>query len=310
MPNGSFEEYSECPTLNELNNGQFERAIGWFRPTLGTPDYYHRCNNNGNGIVGVPNNFWGYQEPFEGEGFVGFGAAEWNNQGEIIGNEYMRRELFSNLKPCFEYQFSMYVSLCDFSTYAVGKIGALFTKENLFIPSDVYIGYSPQILNLGSPIVDSANWINVKGCFVANGLEKFLTIGYFNETPNNDTLRIQEGPFLGAYYYVDSVSLHEIGPVSDEICDSGEISFPNIITPNNDNRNDAIDATPYFAITDEIVILNRWGNVVTILTEENPIWDGTNRDGKACSEGNYFYTFTYQWGTQTKEKSGCIQLVR
>jgi gliding motility-associated-like protein len=129
------------------------------------------------------------------------------------------------------------------------------------------------------------------------------TIYLYNTTYNDFDRHV-------AIYYIDSVSLIEVEPVSEELCEVGEIIFPNIITPNNDNSNDAIDATPYFAITDEIVILNRWGNVVTILTEENPIWDGTTRNGNMCTEGNYFYRLTYQWGTQTKEKSGFIQLVR
>ncbi|MEX1193422.1 MAG: gliding motility-associated C-terminal domain-containing protein [Brumimicrobium sp.] len=310
MPNGSFEEYSECPTGNELNNGQFERAIGWFRPTNSTPDFYHQCNNNGSGTVGIPNNFWGYQEPLHGDGYAGFGAIEWSDEGQIYGVEYLRSKLKTPLKPFMKYHFSMYISLCDYSTYGVGEIGALFTVENVFTPTFFALDESPQIVYNGTPIIDTNNWTKIEGDFIADGLEEYLTIGYFRDTPYMDTIKLQEGFYLGAFYYVDSISLHEVGVVSGESCEAAEIAFPNIITPNSDNSNDFIDASKYFAITDEIVILNRWGNVIRILTEEQPIWDGTTRNGKDCTEGVYFYKFQYDWSDKIKEKSGFIHLVR
>jgi len=311
VPNGSFEEYTECPTSNELNNGQFERAVGWFRPTQSTPDFYHDCNNSINGIVGVPSNFCGYQEPFHGDGYAGFAAISWLYDEDLFVNEYMRVKLTSSLKPCMKYHFSMYVSLCDYSDYGVGKIGVLFSTENIFTPTNNTLEELPQIAYNGLPIIDTSNWTIIEGDFIANGLEQYLTIGYFR-TPYMDTIALHYNNETesSAFYYVDSVSLIEVGAVSEEICDAGEISFPNIITPNNDASNDILDATNYFSITDEIIILNRWGNVISILTKENPIWDGRAKNGKPCTEGAYFYKFDYQWGSQIKHRSGFIHLVR
>ncbi|MBX2948191.1 MAG: hypothetical protein KF704_02840 [Crocinitomicaceae bacterium] len=100
--NGSFEEYSECPVSAEMNNGQFERARGWWIPTLASPDYYHRCNNDNNGAwnsVWIPNNFWGHQETFYGDGYAGFIPVM---DGSGLEYEYFRTELISPLKPCIE----------------------------------------------------------------------------------------------------------------------------------------------------------------------------------------------------------------
>ena len=121
VPNGSFEEYSECPETNDINNGQFEKAIGWWSPTMGTPDFFHRCNDTLNipsqGMVGVPNNFWGYQEAFHGDGYVGFLPYEWLDEtGEIVGSEYIGTKLKNQLKPCYTYEFSMRMSLANNST--------------------------------------------------------------------------------------------------------------------------------------------------------------------------------------------------
>lgn len=306
--NGSFEEYSECPQSNELNNGQFERAIGWFRPTLGTPDYYNRCNS---GLVGVPLNFWGYQEPYEGDGYAGFGAIVWDKDGNNLGNEYIRTELICPLKPCIEYNFRMYVSLANISTHGVGKLGVLFTIDNQFTETFYTLTQVPQIIYEDSPILDTSNWVLIEGSFIAQGFEKYLTIGYFQDNVNMDTASIQDFGFNSeALYYVDSISVYEVGNLSTDLCDLGEIVFPNIITPNNDGVNDYLDASSYFVITDEITIMNRWGNVITVLTQENPVWDGRTTSGALCTEGTYFYNLSYEWGTQTKEKSGFIQLVR
>jgi gliding motility-associated-like protein len=304
--NGSFEEYSECPISNELGNGQFERAIGWFRPTDGSPDYFNQCNTY---TVGVPNNFWGYQNAFHGHGYAGFIPVM---DDKKLLYEYLRTQLILPLKPCVAYRFGMYVSLANYSTHGMKNIGAYFSQENNFQNNSNILEGNPQVKYTANPIVDTLTWTLVEGTFIAHGFEQYLTIGYFEKNIGDDTLFVQEmGSFyFHPYYYVDSVSLIEIGPVSDEICELGEIIFPNIITPNNDSSNDQLDATPYFALTEEITIMNRWGNVITVLTENNPSWNGTTQNGTPCSEGTYFYQFSYQWGNERKEKSGFIQLVR
>ena len=54
VPNGSFEEYGECPN----NGAQIDRAIGWsaFRRS---PDYFNSCDEGS--VASVPFNFIGEQ---------------------------------------------------------------------------------------------------------------------------------------------------------------------------------------------------------------------------------------------------------
>lgn len=88
---------------------------------------------------------------------------------------------------------------------------------------------------------------------------------------------------------------------------------PNVFTPNNDNDNDffkLIDPSNVQKI--EIIILNRWGNLVF---ESNDVffkWNGKNMNsGKPCTEGVYFYKIEL---TDLKgkivEEDGNITLVR
>ncbi|TSJ46726.1 gliding motility-associated C-terminal domain-containing protein [Fluviicola chungangensis] len=305
VPNGSFEEYTVCPTSNELNNGQFERVENWWRPTESTPDYYNRCNN---GIVDIPSNFWGYQEAFQGDGYVGFGAISWNITGENLGNEYFRTQLVEPLKPCVRYRFSMYVSLAEASSYGVGDIGAFFSTDDNYLSTMLSIIEEPQIIYDGVPIIDTSNWTKIEGTFIANGFERYLTIGYFRDNVTLDTLFLQDfGPSIQvkeALYYVDSISLVELNYVSTELCDAKNIVFPNIITPNDDHINDELDISNYLGIINEIIISNRWGDIVTILNGENPIWNG-----EGLSDGLYFYRFTLELDNKI-QKTGFIQLMR
>lgn len=133
------------------------------------------------------------------------------------------------------------------------------------------------------------------------GGEQYLTIGFFDE--NIDTLFVQNtlGFYFHPYYYVDSVSLYEIG-VSSELCDF-HIDVPNVFTPNNDGVNDIINISDFIEVIDEMYILNRWGNIITVLSENNPVWNGNN-----CSDGVYYYIIKFLY--YDKQQSGFIHLMR
>lgn len=301
VPNGSFEEYYSCPAANDLNDGQFERCKYWWKPTMGTSDYFNRCNN---GIVGVPNNLYGHQEPYHGDGYVGIGAVTWNILGQYEDFEYIQSKLMKPLNPCYEYKFSMYLCMSEYSSYAIKRIGALFTKDGISTNNVEVINYSIQYHNDSYFLSDSINWMKIEGSFIAKGGEQYLTIGYFFPNVQNDTMFIQDD-FFGSnsvYYFIDSVSLYEIGDVSSKLCDY-HINFPNVFTPNNDGVNDIIDLSLYLSFIDKVRIINRWGNTVKVLTKENPIWDGSN-----CLDGVYYYLVEDE-KLKTKQ-SGFIHLIR
>ena len=88
------------------------------------------------------------------------------------------------------------------------------------------------------------------------------------------------------------------------------VDAPNIFTPNEDNMNDMffLDATNADNI--DLVILNRWGNVVYEGSGPNPAWDGKVPSGTRAAEGTYFYKYvaTGPGGDQV-EGHGYVQLV-
>ncbi len=91
------------------------------------------------------------------------------------------------------------------------------------------------------------------------------------------------------------------------------VEIPNIFTPNGDNANDLffINYIQAKEIIDdfEIVILNRWGNVITTSTDPDFTWDGTTDGGGVLNDGTYFYKVNISTiKGQTLEKHGFVQL--
>ena len=67
VPNGSFENYSSCPGSYSRNPAEF-RVDDWRSLTRGSPDYFNSCSE---GEAGVPYNWAGVSDAYDGYGYVG-----------------------------------------------------------------------------------------------------------------------------------------------------------------------------------------------------------------------------------------------
>ena len=90
------------------------------------------------------------------------------------------------------------------------------------------------------------------------------------------------------------------------------IWIPNVFTPNGDGVNDVLNL-PYEGFQKfNILILNRWGNVMWNRTDQNGVflWDGTDNGQEKCTDGVYFYKLsgTMFGGTQ-QELHGFVTVI-
>lgn len=71
-----------------------------------------------------------------------------------------------------------------------------------------------------------------------------------------------------------------------------EIEIPNVFTPNGDNTNEEwiIQTTNIASI--EVIILNRWGNVMAEINDVATGWNGKTTNGDDATDGTYFYKYT------------------
>lgn len=69
--------------------------------------------------------------------------------------------------------------------------------------------------------------------------------------------------------------------------------IPNIITPNRDNRNDALEigVADVECLEYKIVIMDRWGKQVYEMTPNTPPFSGISESGRELKDGVYFYHF-------------------
>ncbi len=105
----------------------------------------------------------------------------------------------------------------DSAWYAVKDIGLLFTESAPPPDLPYLLNAEPQVKPEGDTfLTDRIGWTRIEGSFVANGGERYLTIGNFKDDEGTDTLFVPDGGvfrpnqpdlFSTAYYYVDGVSV-------------------------------------------------------------------------------------------------------
>lgn len=91
------------------------------------------------------------------------------------------------------------------------------------------------------------------------------------------------------------------------------VDIPNVFTPNGDSENDffkLINAENLNHL--EVIILNRWGNVVFESSDVDFKWNGTiHNSGENCTEGTYFYKINLtDLNGKEVEQHGFVQLLR
>jgi gliding motility-associated-like protein len=86
------------------------------------------------------------------------------------------------------------------------------------------------------------------------------------------------------------------------------VHFPNVFTPNGDGKNDFFFADTFNVRVEKFTVNNRWGEVVYETKSAFP-WDG-NFKGKPCSDGTYYYSFSYEWEGELETVTGFVTLIR
>lgn len=203
VDNGGF----ESTTGKAKKLGQIDMATGWKSPTGVRADFYV-----GDGKVpeiGTPDNFYGKEDPKEGENYAGIMAYSYNNK---LPRSYVSAKLNTTLKKDVYYCVSFWVSLSEASKYACNQIGANLSKKEFGTDQKVPLIDKAQILHPDNKVFNATfGWVRVCGTFKAEGGEKFITIGnfYSNEDTKYEALKKPKdskiNQVIGAYYYIDDV---------------------------------------------------------------------------------------------------------
>jgi gliding motility-associated-like protein len=89
------------------------------------------------------------------------------------------------------------------------------------------------------------------------------------------------------------------------------VYVPNVFSPNEDQDNDFFFLTTTNALSVELTVLNRWGNVMFEGSGINPAWNGKADNGLDAEDGVYFYKYKVTgYLNNVLEGHGFLHLVR
>lgn len=215
--NYSFENHTICPNFF----GQLSNSTLWFQANSGTSDYFNSCSTNI--FYSTPNNYFGVQSPRSGQSYTGI-----TTYGFMINDwrEYLESGLKDTLKKNKKYCISFNISLSEYSRFRTNNLGVVLTKDTLKLSYSLPPTFLNQTTAINSTLIigDTTSWSQIQGVYIANGHEKFITIGNFYNDIN--TIKSQVKPLIspnsenGAYYYIDDISVIEIDNSNAHIKDS------------------------------------------------------------------------------------------
>lgn len=217
IPNPSFENHVNCPSSGHNIDSSvtiFKTVESWFRPSNGTPDFFHKCSSSS--LYSIPNNFNGlsYQVPKTGDAYVGITGIlkqfSLKKEKECY-REYLTCKLIKPLETGNYYYVSFYVSVMNQVTLPLASIGCYFSGDYQYQQGDQNLKVSPQVKNrLNNILSDTGKWIKISGYYIALGGEQYLTIGNFDDNQTSIIIPpniVDSNTTYGAYLYIDDVSL-------------------------------------------------------------------------------------------------------
>jgi len=228
--NPSFEQYNNCPhDVHEVLYADYWTGIvdtGWspdlpvdsfVTPPAGycLPTYYNTCDNiidDPSRICTLPGNQDFYHYPRTGNALMGGRMFyDYSVTGFTFGTEqYMQGRLYSTLTAGQSYCVTFYVfrDASSGAGYAINHIGAYLDDGTVDSTTDCgkeQTEYAPQVVD--TPVItDTLNWTKIQGSFIANGTERFITIGNFFDTAHTEHILVAAAGYF-AYYLVDDVSV-------------------------------------------------------------------------------------------------------
>ncbi|MFZ4473619.1 MAG: gliding motility-associated C-terminal domain-containing protein [Saprospiraceae bacterium] len=205
-------------------------------------------------------------------------------------------------------------------TYSIGGvINPIFnnSQENCGVPIDTVPPCAPKLTihNLCDdpqyqtnepPYTNALSWTNpnvqcdgsddavaYRIWYAADKTVPLSSIQQINGATNLQFKHLLPDGLAGCYAVsaIDSVGNESV--LSDTICvdNCPEYRLPNAFTPNGDDKNDLFTPFPGWRFIERVdfQVFNRWGNAVFQTSDPNLNWAGRDAEGKALSDGTYFY---------------------
>jgi OOP family OmpA-OmpF porin len=215
VQNGSFESVSK----KIKDQGSIDLAFPWVSPTETKADLF---NPKAKGEDwGVPLNLYGDADPKDGEGYAGIVMYSYK---DAEPRTYLEMKLSSGMEEGKVYCVKMSVMLALLSKYACNNIGLYLSEKPMDLEALEAGAITPQIIHSQNKVfTEQFDWEDICHTYIANGGEKYLTIGNFAPSSETQEEKVKKPKgVIGTqartgYYYIDDVSVKNMAGV--DACD-------------------------------------------------------------------------------------------
>ena len=217
--NGGFEQRDTCPWLNQqmkivndwssIDTGYVSTSFPLVGDPNCSPSYVNACASYG--VCSVPSNVTFYHYPHTGNGMLYhmmYSDQTDTSYYPLFLRAYAQGHLSSTLVAGQSYCVTFYVVKSNAASISVDKIGAYLDNGSIDTTGSCGLPqteYTPQVYTT-TIIGDTLNWTKIQGSFIANGTEKFITIGNFFDSAHTDKITPTPTNHFGIYL-VDDVSV-------------------------------------------------------------------------------------------------------
>lgn len=204
VPNGSFEEYIQCPDTF----GRWDLIQDWTSYYTVSADYFNTCAVGTQ--VAVPFSAFGYQEPASGDAYAGVITFSYNVP---LYRELLATQLTEPLLIGVPVHLSFKASPGGFgfwppnsARWVSKNVGMKFFVD---LPTDwqSYLYPNSAALYLDAALSDTSTWVTVAGDYVPDSAYTYLVIAnFFEDSLSAPVLAFPNGgAFESAYAFIDDV---------------------------------------------------------------------------------------------------------
>ncbi len=216
----------ENPGFEDLDKkiksgGMIQLAMGW--SSIGeNADVFNR--NAKSEEYAVPANLYGEAEPNSGDGYAGI--VTWSSK-DAEPRTFLQAELRYPMQETKVYCVKMHVMLSMLAKYGSNNIGIYVSQKPITMEQIEAGEIQPQIIHSQNQIwSEQFEWSAICGSFIAEGKEKYLTIGNFGSTAETQTEKMKrprgvtgQQTRTTAYYYIDDVSVINMAGLDECDCE-------------------------------------------------------------------------------------------
>jgi outer membrane protein OmpA-like peptidoglycan-associated protein len=213
----------------------------WVTPGNYTPDYLSNLRS-----IDVLSNYYLFDftlpEKFNYVGFALYKKSE-------PYSEYIQGKLVNSLAKGQKYCIKVSIALPSYSGFSVNKIAFHFSPMPITINESNESSFKPQVI-VSTATVDNKGFITLCDYFVADGGEKYISIGRFTSPDKLEIVQRENTPKSdfgienSAYYFIDKVELNEIQDTKECYCNNSKIEKDSVkLIPDTEPDNIGTDLT-------------------------------------------------------------------